>query len=59
MIGLKEYFSHYDEEFVNNRIMFGYMNKRSQGKIKYFMKRFYLLVSSKSLNPNYIDEEFL
>lgn len=59
MSGLKDYLSHLDQEFVNNRIMYGYIHKRSKGKVKYFMKRWYILVSSKPLNPYYIDEKFL
>ncbi|KRX03678.1 hypothetical protein PPERSA_10362 [Pseudocohnilembus persalinus] len=59
-IGLKKYMDQFgNQEFAKNRAIYGYLYKRSKGKIKYFMTRFFLLVSSKSLNPHYCDEELL
>lgn len=41
-------------------MIYGYLGKRSKGKVKYFQKRWFILVSAKSLFPNeYNDEKIL
>ncbi len=41
----------------------GYINKRSKGSIKYFQKRWFILISAKSLNNEnddfIVDENYL
>jgi hypothetical protein len=49
------------KKFMMNRMIFGYLSKRSKGKIKYFMKRWFVLISAKPLKQDNIleDEEIL
>ncbi|KAL4426634.1 hypothetical protein ABPG74_018712 [Tetrahymena malaccensis] len=42
-----------------NRILCGFLHKRSKGKVKYFMKRWFILISAKPLSTEYFDEEIL
>ena len=35
-IGLKEYTKNMNPDFINNRLCYGYLEKRSQGKVKFF-----------------------
>ncbi|KAL4465713.1 hypothetical protein ABPG72_012395 [Tetrahymena utriculariae] len=42
-----------------NRILCGFLHKRSKGKVKYFMKRWFILISAKPLSSEYFDEEIL
>ena len=39
--------------------MCGYLDKRSKGKVKYFQKRWFLIISAKSINPEHEDEYIL
>ncbi len=50
--GLVSYFGINEKtrKFMMNRMVFGYLSKRSKGKIKYFMKRWFILISAKPLN---------
>lgn len=60
LVGLKDYIKKMNENFITNRMIYGYIGKRSKGKVKYFQKRWFLLVSAKSLYPElYNDEKIL
>lgn len=48
-----------DPDFINNRIIYGFLGRRSDGKVKYFSRRFFILISAKSLNIQYDDELIL
>lgn len=59
--GIKQYLNKMPSEFINNRICYGYLGKRSKGKIKYFQKRWFFLISAKPVVTldTYTDEKIL
>ncbi|CAK57824.1 unnamed protein product (macronuclear) [Paramecium tetraurelia] len=59
LIGLKEFIKNMNEQFVYQRMIYGYLGKRSKGKVKYFQKRWFILVSAKPLYSDYNDEKIL
>lgn len=42
-----------------SRLLTGFLEKRSRGKMKYFMKRWFVLVSAKPLTSDFSDEDIL
>ncbi|CAD8118152.1 unnamed protein product [Paramecium sonneborni] len=59
LVGLKEFIKNMNEQFIYQRMIYGYLGKRSKGKVKYFQKRWFILVSAKPLYPDYNDEKIL
>ncbi|CAD8207552.1 unnamed protein product [Paramecium octaurelia] len=59
LVGLKEFIKNMNEQFIYQRMMYGYLGKRSKGKVKYFQKRWFILVSAKPLYSDYNDEKIL
>ncbi|CAD8108104.1 unnamed protein product [Paramecium sonneborni] len=59
LVGLKEYIKNMNEQFIYQRMIYGYLGKRSKGKVKYFQKRWFILVSAKPLYQEYNDEKIL
>lgn len=47
------------EEMMKRRLIAGFLNKRSKGKMKYFQRRWFILISAKPLFDNDQDEEIL
>lgn len=50
-----------DPKTIQSRIIFGFLRKRSRGKFKFFVNRWYFMISSRPLNmEDFItDEEVL
>ena len=40
-------------------MIYGFLGKRAKGKIKRFVKRFFLLISAKTLYPNKYNDELI
>ncbi|CAD8111062.1 unnamed protein product [Paramecium primaurelia] len=59
LVGLKEFIKNMNEQFIYQRMIYGYLGKRSKGKVKYFQKRWFILVSAKPLYSDYNDEKIL
>ncbi|CAD8175519.1 unnamed protein product [Paramecium pentaurelia] len=59
LVGLKEFIKNMNEQFIYQRMIYGYLGKRSKGKVKYFQKRWFILVSAKLLYSEYNDEKIL
>ncbi|CAD8107610.1 unnamed protein product [Paramecium sonneborni] len=59
LCGLKEFIKNMNEQFIYQRMIYGYLGKRSKGKVKYFQKRWFILVSAKPLYQEYNDEKIL
>lgn len=58
--GIKTYFKNVAPDIMSARIVFGFLNKRSKGKVKYFQKRWCVLISSRPLmEAKYIEDDFL
>ncbi len=60
--GLYDYIYDQNEEFLElmeNRSIFGVVEKRSKGKIKFYNKRWAILISSKPLFEDFTDESIL
>lgn len=53
--GMWNYLKSVKEKTLKSRIMYGFLKKRSKGKIKYFRPRWFFLISSRPLNQ----EDFL
>jgi hypothetical protein len=49
MIGLNDYIKRMQVDFITNRMICGYIGKRSKGKVKFFQKRWFLIISAKPL----------
>lgn len=47
--GIWQYLQHINESILNRRLIAGFLNKRSKGKMKYFQRRWYILISAKPL----------
>jgi hypothetical protein len=47
--GLGTYLNGFPKEFAQARIIYGQLAKRTKGRIKSFVKRWFLLISAKSL----------
>ena len=47
---MKNYITSIDKDIISTRIQYGFLNKRSTGKIKYFQSRWFFLISSRPLN---------
>lgn len=58
---IDDYLKNYPAEFVKNRVIYGYLNKKAKKKVKIYNKRWFFLISAKSLglDPNYEDEKIL
>jgi hypothetical protein len=39
-----------DPKVMRSRVIFGFLRKRASGKVKYFMSRWYFMISSRPLN---------
>jgi hypothetical protein len=48
-LGIINYLQNMKGDFIDNRLTCGYIGKRSKGKLKYFQKRWFIIVSAKSL----------
>ena len=48
--GMNNYLDSIDKKMIKTRIMYGFLGKRSAGKVKFFQKRWFFLISSKPLN---------
>jgi len=57
--GISNYFPDINDEFIKSRMLYGYISKRSMTSIKYYMKRWFILISAKSVSPYYVDEKIL
>lgn len=53
--GIWGYLKNIKPELLRSRIMFGFIRKRSKGTVKYFISRWWFLISSRPLNM----EDFL
>ena len=51
--GILYYLKNIDDSLKKSRLMYGFISKRSTGKIKYFQYRWFFLISSRPLN--YVD----
>lgn len=47
---IKNYLINIEPDLIKSRLMYGFLNKRSTGKIKYFNERWFFMVSSRPLN---------
>lgn len=47
--GIWNYLKSVKEKTLKSRIMYGFLKKRSKGKIKYFSSRWFFLISSRPL----------
>lgn len=47
--GIESYLKGFSREFVQNRVVYGPLAKRTKGKVKKFVKRWFLLISAKPL----------
>lgn len=47
--GILDYFHHIDENILKKRVIYGWLEKRSKGAVKYFQTRWFILVSAKPL----------
>lgn len=59
--GLAKYINKLNPDFINNRIYYGWLGKRTKGKVKYFHDRWFVIVSAKvnGINKYYSDESIL
>ena len=56
--GIKNYIDGIDQSLIKNRMIYGFLNKRSSGKVKYFNPRWFFLVSSRPLNfKDYVSDD--
>ena len=56
--GIYNYLDKIPREILRNHMICGFMNKRSKGKVKYWRKRWCVLISSSSINDHEgVDEE--
>lgn len=47
-----------DPKIMRSRVIFGFLRKRARGKFKYFMSRWYFMISSRPLNmEDFISDE--
>jgi hypothetical protein len=47
-----------DPKVMRSRVIFGFLRKRASGKVKYFMSRWYFMISSRPLNmEDFISDE--
>jgi len=53
------YLSKYTTISIEKRMIYGYLAKRNKGKMKYFSKKWLILISSKSLYKEYQDDILL
>jgi hypothetical protein len=58
-INLMNHFKLIPFEVIANRLIFGFLGKRTKGKVKSFVKRFFLLLSAKPLLPEIYTDEFI
>lgn len=58
--GVLRYAGKVDKEKLNARMIYGSLDKRSKGNVKYWMKRWLLLVSSRPLKEDlYVEDDFI
>lgn len=47
-----------DSKIMRSRVIFGYLRKRAKGKVKFFISRWYFMISSRPLNmEDFISDE--
>ena len=56
--GIWKYFSEIPAKIIKRHVLFGFLNKRSKGALKYFQKRWFILISGAPIVPT-VEEEVL
>lgn len=56
--GIWRYFSTLSAKMLKRHVQFGFLNKRSKGTVKYFQKRWFILISGAPIIPT-VEEEVL
>jgi hypothetical protein len=57
--GIWNYVGEIPREKLRNHMLCGFLNKRSKGKVKYWRKRWCIVISSLSITGDIEDEEFI
>ena len=56
--GIWGYLKNMIPEVMHSRVMFGFLRKRSKGNVKYFIHRWWFLISSRPLNmEDFLEDE--
>ena len=53
--GIWNYLKTVKEKTLKSRIMYGFLKKRSKGKVKYFTSRWFFMISSRPLVSCYMN----
>ncbi|CAG9318772.1 unnamed protein product [Blepharisma stoltei] len=57
--GIWQYIVNIDAKVLKNRLIYGFLNKRSKGKMKYFQKRWFVLISGAPIKNDVEDDQQL
>ena len=50
--GIANYVKSIEADMISSRVQYGFLNKRSTGKVKFFQRRWFFMISSRPLNLN-------